>query len=326
MAANPGLAAIGSAVAEAQQRLAGASWYKYKGNIMLSAYQVTPEIKPVTLPEGKRPSFLGHALGYGFLLYMMGGFWSFTRDPAQISAHMGMSLLIGVIVGSPLGLLICWVHLERARELYALEQASAIATKATRDAIAILKTCEEEASSIGQSLREADGWIAHARGEYEACAFGPFWDSVERAAEHLASCNISAHRLRTEARRYESLLVNKRHNFPAKTITRPVPDPTNTLDSFRAVVRKGQTDYKFAIIWEHRATRQAIIAGFGTWGEALNGLSTVVSNSFANLQEDLSMELNRVVEEQRKSLKVLRAQDHKLDNIQRHREPPLIGD
>lgn len=87
----------------------------------------------------------------------------------------------------------------------------------------------------------------------------------------------------------------------------------------------GQTNFEFANIWEHRRTREVLIAGFRTLGEAVNNLATTLENSTYTLQETLTSDLAKVVGEDiqtRDSLeKRMVEQNRMLDNLQHHRKP-----
>jgi hypothetical protein len=70
------------------------------------------------------------------------------------------------------------------------------------------------------------------------------------------------------------------------------------MEEFRHVVRKGQTNFQFANIWEHRKTREVLIAGFRTLGEAIDNLSSVVEREISSLSATLHSDLVQLVEEQ----------------------------
>lgn len=287
----------------------------------MSAYSIEPEVVHVELPEEDRPSFFGYALGYAFLVclsvhpsilllsVLSPSVAAATRE-INVEWFLPTVMKIGVLVGAPLGILICWVKLGNAQRAYSLNRANGIAVAATREANAILETCERELSNIANRLREAETWINQATYEYSERALAPFWEAVERAAERLALCSASAERLKVKSERYYELLSEKRHDFPLDPIEDPVPDPGATLAAFRAIVRKGQTDPQFAMIWELRATREAIIAGFSSFGEAVNNVSFSLSSALADLSASVS-------QEQREGNELLRQQDRKLDDIQR---------
>ncbi len=89
----------------------------------------------------------------------------------------------------------------------------------------------------------------------------------------------------------------------------------------------GQTNFEFANIWEHRRTREVLIAGFHTLGEAVNNLTSVVDSSFYALQESLSTGVAKLVEEQIRTRetfdKRMVEQNRMLDNIQHDRKPSI---
>ena len=84
------------------------------------------------------------------------------------------------------------------------------------------------------------------------------------------------------------------NNFPPFYPVGCVPNPSNIVNHFKSLVRQGQTDFQFATIWEQRKTRQAIVEGFKTLGEAIDQLSNSVEVSVRDLQMNLVSELNRL--------------------------------
>jgi hypothetical protein len=66
-----------------------------------------------------------------------------------------------------------------------------------------------------------------------------------------------------------------------------VPAGQPIADRLRGVVRKGQTSFQFATIYEQRRTNQILIAGFVTLGDALERLRTQIANDLGDLQTRL---------------------------------------
>lgn len=266
----------------------------------------------MTLPEGHRPSFFGYAIGYAFLTYMIVGmFVLFTRG----QEGMPFALAAGVFAGGPVGLLICWFRLARARESYAIEYAAKVASEIGQEANELLMRCQTEEQRLRQALTTADGWISHAEHEYQQRAYGPFWEAIERTAENLAVADASARILKASSQKYQSLLHRREHDFPSQPIRALIPDPSPTIRKFGATVRKGQTDFQFAAIWEQRATRMAVIKGFGSVGEAVSGIASRVSEGLTDLRSQVSGEFRTITDGQQETLTVLEQQDRKLDNL-----------
>ena len=97
------------------------------------------------------------------------------------------------------------------------------------------------------------------------------------------------------------------------------------LSTLRRIVRMGQTNFQFASIWEDRRTREVLIAGFRTLGEAVNKLGPTIENSVSNLQASISSDVAKLVDEEIRARDVLSTrlleQNRMLDNIQSHRAP-----
>lgn len=152
------------------------------------------------------------------------------------------------------------------------------------------------------SLERASEFLNQAKIEYNDNAFGPFWDCVEEAARNLASFNDIICKLSQSAENYYNSLYNIEHNFPVFfPAHEDLPDPKPILEELEVLVRKGQTNFQFAIVWEHRETREVLIAGFHTLGEAISNLALTVEGSFDELNTSISTNISRLVEEQIRS-------------------------
>lgn len=98
------------------------------------------------------------------------------------------------------------------------------------------------------------------------------------------------------------MLNDREHTFPVFPVQlNTIPDPSDEIEELRRIVRLGQTNFQFANIWEHRRTREVSIAGFRTLGEAVNDLGATIEYSISNLQQSVSSDLARVVDEQIKT-------------------------
>ena len=288
----------------------------------MKSFRVIPEVQQTALPEDHKPSYFGYALGFAFLTYMIVGmFVLFTKGPDGLP----FALVAGAVVGGPVGLVICWVRLSSLRQKYAMDLATKRAAEVAREAAELLTRCQTEQQRLTRALTNADGWISNAEQEYQERAYGPFWEAIERTAKNLAAADASARFLGASNQRYQALLRGRQHDFPPRPFYGPIPDPAHTIMEFRAIVRKGQTDFEFATIWEHRATRMVLIEGFGSVGEAVNGIASRLSEGVAGLRSEVSEGLHTLVEGQEETLNVLQQQDQKLENIQRRPTPPLLG-
>ena len=82
-----------------------------------------------------------------------------------------------------------------------------------------------------------------------------------------------------------------------RTVLNSVPDASSVMIQLARVVRLGQTNFEFANIWEHRRTREVLIAGFRTLGDALNTLGATIEHSVSALQQSVSSDAAMVVQE-----------------------------
>lgn len=206
-------------------------------------------------------------------------------------------------------------------------EAASLTTSLTRTHESSTKLAAE----LPQYLNQASHWLREAEIEYKDNAFSPFWDAVENAAQQLAAFNDKANQLSQNAVEYYRKLDGRKHTFPAFPVTtRTIPDASFVLNELRRVVRMGQTNFQFANIWEHRRTREVLIAGFRTLGEVVNNLGATIEYSVSNLQQSVSSDVARLVQEEIKTREALDKrmleQNRMLDNIQHRRKPKITDD
>jgi hypothetical protein len=133
------------------------------------------------------------------------------------------------------------------------------------------------------SLESASASLDRAAHDYDDRAFAPFWDSIEAAAADLGAYQAMIRGLSTAAKRYSQVLHGRRHNFPPFPYTdRDLPSATEVLRRFQSIVRRAQSDYEFASIWEQRKTRESVETGFGSLAAAVRDVGDAV---LATLQE-----------------------------------------
>jgi hypothetical protein len=148
-------------------------------------------------------------------------------------------------------------------------------------------------------LEQASIFLQNAEYEFNSNAYAPFWDAVEGAAQHLAALNDKAQQLSQNANSYYRSLQGQNHTFPAFPVQRhSIPDASAVLADLRRIVRQGQTNYEFANIWEHRRTREVLIAGFRTLGDAVNNLGGTIELAISNLQQSVSSDIANLVEQE----------------------------
>lgn len=200
------------------------------------------------------------------------------------------------------------------------------ANEVTSRAIALLEASSSFVPLLPNMLKHSSEALKRARVEYKENAFGPFWDEVEEAAGCLADFNSGVQAVSQNAGHYYESLKGRNHNFSSFPV-RPesLPDSSAVVEEFNHVVRMGQTNFQFANIWEHRKTREVLIAGFRTLGEAVNNLGTVIDNSISDFKSSFSSDIARLVDEQIRTRETIAEhaseQSQMLDNIQHRRKP-----
>lgn len=159
------------------------------------------------------------------------------------------------------------------------------AESTTERSISYLQQGEELTSTLRLSLEKANRTLSQAEHEFNERAFGPFWDAVETAAVELGKYRDGLEELARAAEWYQQGLSKTNHTFPEwQQAVVPPGAPSSTLLRFRAIVRRGQTDYEFSSILEQRLTREVLIRGFKHLGEALSGLNQIVESKFSEMQ------------------------------------------
>ena len=159
----------------------------------------------------------------------------------------------------------------------------------TSKALSVLDEASNAEKQLPKCIEYASEWLEQAKNEYKENAFGPFWDKVEGSALNLAAFYSSVEQISENAQVYYGTLKGRKHTFPHFS-PRPesLPDPSSVVENFNSIVRKGQTNFQFASIWEHRKTREVLIAGFKTLGQAVNNLGAAVTSSLSNLESSIS--------------------------------------
>jgi len=196
----------------------------------------------------------------------------------------------------------------------------------TQRAAGALTSAAPLATTLPAAFEAARGWLQKAEAEFQERAFGPFWDAIEKAAYNLEEFREGVATANRHADTFYRALQGRRHSFPSFS-PRPeaIPDPTPVLEDLKRLVRKGQTDFQFANIWEHRRTREVLIAGFRTLEDGISNLGDAVCSAMSDLQSTLSSGLAEIVEQQISLRETVEAQGEEqirmLDDIRRGEKP-----
>src|SRR5687768_4550229 len=196
------------------------------------------------------------------------------------------SLVVGVVLGGLCGILTYFAirHLKiQQRQKRKAEDAN---KRSIEEAIALTRQLHhlyQSSADLGavlpKRLDDAYSWLPYADGEYGSNAFGNFWDAIENSTVILGDFTEGINRLTGNAAEYSRLLHGREHSFPPFPVKNgTIPDPTFTVGELQRIARLGQTNFEFANIWEHRRTRQVLVAGFRNLGEAVNELGYTLVN------------------------------------------------
>lgn len=148
-------------------------------------------------------------------------------------------------------------------------------------------------------LNEASRWVQKAEHEYNSNAFAPYWDAIEQSTFYLGDFNNKTNQISNNATTYYQKLSGRRHTFPAFPVTKlSIPDANSVVNEFQRVTRLGKTNFHFSNIWEHRSTRESIVQGFRTLSDAVDNLGYTIEASIQELQESISSDMARLLEEQ----------------------------
>lgn len=150
----------------------------------------------------------------------------------------------------------------------------------TSSAIGLIQAFQANFTRLPRLLRSADESIAAAEREFREQAYAPFWDKVEEGAVGLGSFNRTVKTMSDQVASFNRILQRRTHNFPPlRAQVGELPNASGVVERLRQVVRMGQTDFKFATIWEHRKTQNVLIEGFNTLGDAIGNLGWKIEHT-----------------------------------------------
>ncbi|MCB0653944.1 MAG: hypothetical protein KDC85_21885 [Saprospiraceae bacterium] len=220
------------------------------------------------------------------------------------------------------------------------------------DKKARIKTAKEEAEKLSSRLNEiiarsneiinqilpyfeasAKKSIEFAKVDFVDNALSPFWDRIEESSNFLGCYKDAVEQLIINGEIYSKILEEKKHNFPL-----PFPIETNIsisssiLDDYNFVIRKAQTKFEFANIWEHRKTQKILIAGFSNLEQAIHRMKDEILSAISNLRYSIDSgfkELNNIQVEQLRTFEngqrvingTLETMDKKLYYLQYRKKP-----
>lgn len=270
---------------------------------MASEYRVSP--LPISaLTRQERRALLGGLPwpGYGCLalilfvpvLYVVGSILESLGVSESDLQGVAVVAAWGIVVTCTLALtcIVLIVHYQsKQTDLVAqnAQHAAHDAQEATSRALSVRTQASHLLTELPSLIKATTASLEQAKAEYAENAFAPFWDAVEQAAANLGKIHSSIQGIHIATDTYQHQLQGRPHNFPPRLLTKAdLPDIQPLLQEFKSIVRMGQTNFEFAVIWEHRKTREVLLAGFRTLGEAIANLGAAIEASLSSLESTLS--------------------------------------
>ncbi|MHB1592233.1 MAG: hypothetical protein ACYCTW_11990 [Sulfuricella sp.] len=146
--------------------------------------------------------------------------------------------------------------------------------------------------SLPEQLSNAEQFLDQAERDYQENAFAPFWNTVELATMQLGGFDNTVARLAHFSQRHEALSKTYEATAPRFPINVKsvggMAAAVTTTDRMKTIVRKAQTNFQFAMIYEQRKTNQLLVAGFTNLAQALDGMSSRIASSIDELGGNIS--------------------------------------
>lgn len=252
------------------------------------------------------------------------------------------AFIIGFFVGGwiiSLFIFILWVVFgissdRNASEEYRKQLVTEAAETYSKQLNSILSKSEEIINNILPYFEScANRSIQNAKYDFAQNAISPFWDRIEETSNYLGCYKEAINQLVINGELYTKILANKRHNFPLPfPLGTNISIPVYLLDDFNSTVRKAQTRFEFANIWEHRKTQKILIAGFNSLEQAIYGMKDSIVNSIHELKLSIQSDfiglkniqieaLNDFKRSQHTINDTLNSMDNKLYYIQYSKKP-----
>lgn len=160
----------------------------------------------------------------------------------------------------------------------------------------ILNRSQTIVRNLPQYISNAYYCLRISEQEFNENAFSPFWDQIEKATRSLENFYNDVRQICWNAKEYTMKLQGKLHNFPVfiYDLEAEKIDPAPIVNELNRIVRKGQTNFQFATIFEQKKTQKILIMGFQNLSDAINNLSYSMASSINELTASISNDIQRV--------------------------------
>lgn len=237
--------------------------------------------------------------GFLFLAFLLGA--GLTDNPTLRSTADWWLLPSGILGFAATIVVKLWRRAKERRELQRQEDEAARLAKEeeanvlTAELLEIRQSSMQLAAQMPRFLSNADASLRSAEEKFHDNASTPFWEAVQSSALRLAQFCATSQELARSADRYYGVLRDRRHTFPPFPIhPAELPNPTSLVDTLQSVVRRGQMNPPFAMMWEQYKAHQMAVYGFLTLEQAINGLPEAVIDVTNLLKSAISASPNKV--------------------------------
>ncbi len=243
----------------------------------------------------------------GLLLGLLSALLSWKDNGSEIGAFavvVGLAEVLlwsfgGALVGGGGAFLGLWLA-ERKLGLQPEPPGLDLVLQKTSYLHGLLTETQKSYHDIADRVTLANQHLDAAGREFDEGAFAPFWDEIERAANELAAYKNEVEHLQRNVGVYnnESLeLVRIGGDAPAPLALSQfqLSDARPSAARFMSMVRKAQTNFQFAMIFEQRKTNQLLHTGFGTLGSAIHSLGESINASLDKLSKSLDANTDRML-------------------------------
>jgi len=141
--------------------------------------------------------------------------------------------------------------------------------------------------TVPTHLRTAEEHLDQAEVDFSAGVFAPFWDSVEKAAWKLGRFDEGIRTIQGNSSTYAGLVKQYEAAPPRWPVSvqsvEKLAIGTATAERMRSIVRRAQSNFQFAVIYEQRKTNQLLVAGFTNLAQALDQMTWRITTSIDDL-------------------------------------------
>ena len=156
-----------------------------------------------------------------------------------------------------------------------------------------LYLCKKIAAQISQCINESEGWLNRAEIEYQNHCYEYFWNALEESALWFISLdnyfNQFEHELLILA--FEDASPNDMNGEDSHLIVKSFSGAVEELvKRQQGLMRRGQSVFAFANIYQHRQTRKVLQAGFSSLIDAIDS----VGSRLVNINQKIITTLERM--------------------------------